>query len=180
MRGGSDPTVTVRSREFSLLVWTVPLTIVIHNGEEALTMPRWAAENLLTVAQQFSVHISRVPTADELYVALAMGALVPLLVALVAFLSGPRTLALYLLAGIQGIMLANAFVPHLVGTIILRRYTPGVVTAVLVIIPFSIFWFHRIRRRGFAERRPLIISFVVGALVYPLGLAVLYKASGLL
>jgi hypothetical protein len=142
-------------------------------------MPRWAAENLLAVAQQFSVHISRVPTADELYVALAMGALVPALVALGAFLRGPRTLALYLLAGIQGIMLANAVVPHLVGTIVLRRYTPGVVTAVLVVIPFSIFWFRRIVQRGFAERRPLIISIVVGALVYPLGLAVLYKASGL-
>jgi hypothetical protein len=161
-----------------MLVWAVPLTIIIHNGEEALTMQRWAAEHLLSVAQQFSVHISRVPTADELYGALAMGTLVPLLIALVAFLNGPRTLALYLLAGIQGIMLANAFVPHLIGTIILRRYTPGVVTAVLVIIPFSIFWFRRILQRGFAERRPLIISIVVGALVYPLVMALLYEASG--
>jgi hypothetical protein len=178
MRGETDPTATARSREFSMLVWAVPLTIILHNGEEALTMPRWVVENLFAVAQQFSVHIPRVPTADDLYVALTMGTLVPLLIALIAYLSGPRTLPLYLLAGIQGIMLANAFVPHLIGSIILRRYTPGVITAVTVIIPFSIFWFRRIVQRGFAQRRPLIVSIVVGALVYPLVMAVLYKASG--
>jgi len=168
-----------RSREFSRLVWAVPLVISIHNGEEALTMPRWAAEHLMGVAQLFSIHISRVPTADELYAALAMGTLMPLLVALAAFLSGPRTLPLYLLAGIQGIMLTNAFVPHLVGTMMLGQYTPGVITAVLVVIPFSVFWFRRIVKRGFAERRLVIVSVGFGALVYPLGLAVLYVASGL-
>jgi hypothetical protein len=179
MTGESDRRAA-QSREFSLLVWAVPLAIAIHNTEEALTMPGWAAEHLPAVAQLFSVHISRVPTADEFYGALAMGTLVPALIAFIAFLSGPRTLPLYLLAGIQGIMLTNAFVPHLIGTIILRRYTPGVVTAVLVIIPFSVFWFRRVLQRGFADRRPLIISIVVGAFVYPLILAILYKASGVL
>ena len=169
-----------RSREFARLVWAVPLVILLHNTEEALTMPRWAAEHLPAVLQAFSIHLSRVPTADELYAALAMGTFMPILIALLAYWNGPRTLALYLLSGIQGIMLANAFVPHLVGTIILRRYTPGVVTAVLVVIPFSILWFRRILERGFAERRPLMISIVVGAVVYPLAMMVLYKASGLL
>jgi hypothetical protein len=179
MQGEKDSTAAARDREFSILVWAVPLAVMIHNGEEALTMPRWAAENLVAVAHLFQVQIARVPTADEMYAALAMGTVVPLLIALVAHLSGPRTLGLYLLSSIQGIMLANAFVPHLVGTIILRRYTPGVITAVLVIIPFSILWFRCILKRGFADRGPLIIAILAGVLVYPLALAALYKAGGL-
>lgn len=142
-------------------------------------MPGWVAQNLPAVAQQFDIRISHVPTADQLYTGLFIGALVPLLVAVIAFLSGPRSPAVYLLAGIQGTMLANAFFPHLTGTILLRRYTPGVVTAVLVIIPFSLFWFRRIAKRGFADRGPLIIALIVGVLVYPLAMAVLYEAMGL-
>jgi hypothetical protein len=168
-----------RDREFSKLVWAVPLTIIIHNTEEALTMPRWIMEYLPAVALRFYIRISRVPTAEELRTALAITALVSLLVAFIAFLSGPRSLALYLLAGIQGTMLANAFFPHLIGSIVLRGYTPGVITAVVVIIPFSLFWFRRILQRGFAERRPLIIALIVGVLAYPLVMAALYEVSDL-
>jgi hypothetical protein len=54
-----------------------------------------------------------------------------------------------------------------------------VITAVLVIIPFSILWFRRILKRAFADRGPLIIAILAGVLVYPLALAALYKAGGL-
>jgi hypothetical protein len=48
----------------------------------------------------------------------------------------------------QAILFFNAFVPHLVATIRFRLYSPGVVTAVLITIPFSIYLF----QRAFAEQ----------------------------
>ena len=52
-----------------------------------------------------------------------------------------------LVLGIQAIMLFNAFVPHIATSIRFRMYSPGVVTAVLIMLPFSYYLF----RRAFAE-----------------------------
>lgn len=48
-----------------------------------------------------------------------------------------------LILGIQGILLFNAFVPHILSTIAFRMYSPGVMTAVLLTLPFSYYLFHR-------------------------------------
>lgn len=45
--------------------------------------------------------------------------------------------------GIQAILLFNAFVPHLAATIRFRMYSPGVITAILLTLPFSYYLFQR-------------------------------------
>jgi hypothetical protein len=45
--------------------------------------------------------------------------------------------------GIQAILLFNAFVPHLATTIRFRMYSPGVITATLLTLPFSFYLFRR-------------------------------------
>jgi len=45
--------------------------------------------------------------------------------------------------GIQAILLFNAFVPHIAATIRFRMYSPGVVTAILITLPFSFYLFRR-------------------------------------
>ena len=48
-----------------------------------------------------------------------------------------------LVLGIQMTLAFNAFVPHLFTTIRFRLYSPGVVSALLIILPFSFYLFHR-------------------------------------
>jgi len=48
-----------------------------------------------------------------------------------------------LVLGIQAILLFNAFIPHIAATVRFRMYSPGVVTAVLVTLPFSFHLFSR-------------------------------------
>lgn len=45
--------------------------------------------------------------------------------------------------GIQAILLFNVFVPHLAATIRFRMYSPGVITAMLITLPFSYYLFQR-------------------------------------
>ena len=47
----------------------------------------------------------------------------------------------------QAILLFNAFVPHIATTIRFRIYSPGVISAVLLMLPFSFYLF----RRAFEE-----------------------------
>src|SRR5512144_1865403 len=44
---------------------------------------------------------------------------------------------------IQAILLFNAFIPHIASTIRFRMYSPGVVTAILITLPFSLYLFRR-------------------------------------
>jgi hypothetical protein len=170
--------VPARKAEFRRLVWAVPLFIVIHNSEEALTMPRWLHDRMPAVAQQYGLPLAHIPSPGELYLALAMGTAVPFLITFFAARGGPRGFGLYLLAGIQSVMLTNAIVPHLIATILLREYTPGVVTAVFAVVPFSIFWFRRILKCDLVAVRPLIFSIVVGALAYGPIMMAIYVVSG--
>ena len=48
-----------------------------------------------------------------------------------------------LVLGIQAILLFNAFIPHIISTIAFRLYSPGVITAVILTLPFSYYLFHR-------------------------------------
>ena len=52
-----------------------------------------------------------------------------------------------LVLGIQAILLFNAFIPHIGSTIRFRMYSPGVITAIVITLPFSFYLF----RRAFAE-----------------------------
>ena len=53
----------------------------------------------------------------------------------------------WVVLGIQAVMLFNAFIPHIATTIRFRMYSPGVITAILIMLPFSFYLF----RRAFAE-----------------------------
>ena len=48
-----------------------------------------------------------------------------------------------LVLGIQAILLFNAFIPHIASIVRFRMYSPGVVTAVLLTLPFSFYLFSR-------------------------------------
>lgn len=48
-----------------------------------------------------------------------------------------------LVLGIQAILLFNAFIPHIGSTIRFRTYSPGVITAIVITLPFSFYLFRR-------------------------------------
>lgn len=54
--------------------------------------------------------------------------------------------ALHFNAGLVVAMLLNAFFPHILGAIYLKAYVPGLITAIVLILPFAFYFFkHEIR-----------------------------------
>jgi hypothetical protein len=39
--------------------------------------------------------------------------------------------------GFLGVMIVNAFIPHLAATILLRRYAPGLITGLALLVPIN-------------------------------------------
>jgi hypothetical protein len=123
------------SLPFDRLLWLVPIFLALHNLEEAPAMENWSKRLPLKVhphvtTRQFSIAVTILTFAGFLITYLEINYL-------------HRSTGYLLILGIQGILLFNAFVPHIAATIGFRMYSPGVITAVLLTLPFSYYLFHR-------------------------------------
>ena len=124
---------------FDRLLWLVPIFLTIHNLEEAPFMEGWYKRLPMKIpvtitTRQFAVAVTIITIAG--FILTYFG------VEYVANQTG------YLLVlGMQAILAFNAFVPHIASTIRFRMYSPGVITATLIMLPFSFYLF----RRAFEE-----------------------------
>ena len=149
--------------------WLLPLAFVIHDGEEILTMPRWIAEHrpLLERIAHTGAPARRVvdnlpTTTAQVAVAVAVE-LAVLLLATVLFSRGPRPgPALYFYAAALGVFTAHSLT-HLGQTLLLGAYTPGVVTAVLIVPAAGVYLYKRLFEAGLLSRRSAWLSGFAGA-----------------
>ena len=75
--------------------------------------------------------------------------------------SGTNRAALTFL--IQAMVLVNALIPHIAASLVLRAYTPGVLTAVVVNVPFSLWLFWNADRNRFLSRKQIVFVLISGA-----------------
>lgn len=137
----------------------VPL-LVLHNLEEGLTIGRFLGANAAALQAKFTVAL---PTPHQFFVALAVVTALPLAALLVWRLRNGRFPLLEVLLALQAVMLLNV-AAHVAQALLTRGYVPGLATAVLLNLPFSLYLFHR----AFWERwvsRKLLATLVPIALV---------------
>jgi hypothetical protein len=111
---------------FQTLAWAFPLVVTLHNAEEALWLPGWSER-----AGLWKTPVS----AGVFRLAAMILTLLAFVVTVLSVASGRQTVWTYLTFGYMVAMLANVLIPHVAGAIALRRYTPGVVTAVALNLP---------------------------------------------
>ncbi len=120
---------------FARLLWLVPIFFTLHNMEEAPFMESWSKRLPLKIhptvsTRQFLIAVTFLTLAG--FLATYFG---------VEYV-GDRT-GYWIVLAIQAILLFNAFIPHIASTIRFRMYSPGVITATLITLPFSFYLFHR-------------------------------------
>lgn len=104
------------------------MAVLAHNLEEAIWLPAWS--------QRHSRWHQAVSAGEFRF---GVGLLSALLigVAILAFATGPGSVAAYIFFGYVFAMAANAIVPHLLATLLLRTYMPGTATGVLFNLPLA-------------------------------------------
>jgi Protein of unknown function with HXXEE motif len=149
------------------VLWLLPLIFIIHDGEELLTMPGWIAnhrqelERLAAMSDIAAEMIRSLPTNTS-QVAIAIGFILLLFVLVTAgaSLSGRRGFWLYAYAGLLGVLFLHVFT-HIAQAILVGGYAPGVIGAVVAIIPGALYLYKRL----FAARLLTLKSAVVSALI---------------
>jgi hypothetical protein len=123
------------SLPFDRLLWLVPVFFALHNMEEAPLMERWSQR--LPFKTPFTI------TTRQFVIAVTFLTLAAFILTYLEVEHLANRTGYLIVLGMQAILLFNAFIPHIAATIRLRTYSPGVITGVLMTLPFSFYLFRR-------------------------------------
>jgi hypothetical protein len=112
--------------DFETLQWLFPLAITIHNLEEAVWLPGWSK-----YAGKFHHPVGKV----EFRFAVVILTILAWIITYLSSTGGRESIGVYLLCAYCLAMLINIFIPHVAASIVLRRYAPGLVTALMLNLP---------------------------------------------
>lgn len=111
------------------------LGFTLHNIEEAVWLPKWSHH-----ARKYHEPVE----TNAFVFAVIVVTIVGYLLTAIDFLYGsPGNFFNYLYLGFVGMMGINVLFPHLIATIALKKYAPGLITGLLLNLPFSfyiIYW----------------------------------------
>lgn len=106
--------------------WLFPVAFTIHNIEEALWLPAFSKS-----AGKFHKPVN----SFEFVFALVVITLLSIVITIMFYIDGKRSLARYLFFAFNFGMLINVFYPHLIATVVIKKYCPGLITRILFLIP---------------------------------------------
>jgi hypothetical protein len=136
------------------VLWLVPLLLAIHNAEEALLFPRYLPLVLSRLPEGWRALAGAV-TLGQVGIALALVTLVPLLLAIWAFRHPDSELPVWLLLLVQATVLLNVLWHVAAAVVVFGGYAPGLLTALLINLPFSIYLLRRAARERWVGRGAL-------------------------
>jgi hypothetical protein len=169
-----------------LALWLMPATFIVHDSEEILTMPSWIArhEPTLQAIRRLAPFGSRIVanlprTTGAVAAAVAVELIVIVIVTAWLARHPRRGLPLDIYSAILGLFVGHS-VTHAGLAILVRGYTPGVVTAVVLIPPMGVYLYGRLLDSNLVTWRSAIATAAVGMLAFvPAVLAAQYAGRNL-
>ena len=140
------------SRPFHRLLLAAPLIFVAHVAEEAPGFVTWV-----------NAHIGRDITQSIFWAGNLAGLVITLAVVLFEWVNRSKVSATVALAWLGFVMVGNT-VLHASGTLLYRAYAPGVITALLLYVPFSAWVIANAVRTRRLSARAATFAVVLGAL----------------
>ena len=120
---------------FDTLLWLVPFLFMLHNMEEAPLMEEWS--------RQLPLKIRLIESRRQVVIAVTLLTLISFLLTYLGLKVMTKHAGQMLIFSMQMTMGLNVFFPHLLLAVRFRRYNPGLVTALFLTLPFSIYLFQR-------------------------------------
>ena len=127
----------------------IAVTLALHDGEEYLAFPRFL-QSLSGQGSGWLPAPALQHSSANLQIALILAAVLPSIFIIWAIVR-PRHWLLLAALLVEAVLLVNAF-SHMLAAALLGRYVPGLITAVLVNLPFGLYVFRRAVREGWIRR----------------------------
>lgn len=141
------------------LIWSFPLAFLLHDLEEIATMETFVHATRESTPS-FLRDLSEIKTPQVvLGVALEF-----VLITFSSLLASRAARNMHLFTLVLAGFYIHAF-GHLASAIVLRRYTPGVITSLLVVLPFSRYVYRRLSQAGIISKSDWKQSKITGSLI---------------
>ncbi len=118
---------------FDRLLWFVPFFFMLHNMEEAPFMENWS--------KRLPLKLHPIVSTKQFVIAVTFLTVGGFILTFFGVEIWPHPVGYSLILGLQMVLTFNAFVPHILSTICFRLYSPGIVTALLMTLPFRFIYF---------------------------------------
>ncbi|WP_428910840.1 HXXEE domain-containing protein [Niallia sp. Krafla_26] len=133
------------------------LAITLHNVEEALWLPQWS---------QIGAALQKPVAQNEFHFAVLIITALAYFISFLYLIFPKISILKWGFIGYLGSMIMNAFFPHLMATIIMKTYAPGLGTALLLNVPINSIILYRFYKSNVVTLKEISIStIVVGALL---------------
>ena len=106
------------------------LGFTLHNLEEAIWLPEWSK-----YAEKYHKPVERNEFIFAVIVITTLGYIITLLDIVYGY---PGSTINYIFLGFTGMMGLNSIFPHLIATIVLKKYAPGLLTGIFLNLPISL------------------------------------------
>jgi hypothetical protein len=120
---------------------------MLHNSEEAYTMCRYPVE--------YPFQSLQLPDCRQFLVAVSLLSAVAIVAYIIAIRSAKPWIFYFISTGFASALLLNVLVPHLLVAIYTFNYTPGLISAILLNLPLSI-WLLIENRVHYSNRKQFI------------------------
>jgi len=151
---------------FSTLLKILLLLVVLHNIEEALTMPDWISQHSQKIVQQLNIHIQLNFSPLQFYFSLVFATIIPILVVVFCSNFVKKSKKIHIIILTQSILFLNSIIPHLLAVIMLFGYFPGAITSIVLTIPFSIYFFYKAIEEELVDKSYLAYLFLFSTPLY--------------
>jgi hypothetical protein len=158
------------------VLWLLPIVFMFHDFEEILTVEKWLAGRGEYVLGKMPPFLKRL-FADSFRMNTLLFArdVLWIYTFIVAAAAAAAFFQFYMpFLVILAIFFLHVFT-HAAQAIVLRMYTPGVATAWLLVLPYSLYAYYRLLGSGTIGRDDIVLSLVLMTLLLPVGLWLLVR-----
>ena len=168
------------------VLWLLPLIFIIHDGEELLTMPGWIADHqqeldrLAGMSEVAAEMVRSLPkTTSQVAIAVGVILLFFVVVTVGASISLKRGFWLYAYASLLGVLFLHVFT-HIGQAILVGGYAPGVIGAVVAIIPGALYIYKRLFEARLLTLKSAAITALIGFALFVPGAMLAHQIGRLL
>ncbi|GIN87122.1 hypothetical protein J6TS2_35080 [Heyndrickxia sporothermodurans] len=153
-------------QQYEYLMIFFCLAITLHNLEEALWLPAWS--------QQPSRFQKKVAANEFHFAVIVITGLAYL--ATFSYLYFPMSNVVeWIFIGFVGSMIVNAIFPHLIATIVMKKYAPGLLTGIILNIPINSLILYKLYVIDLISLKEIIFSTIIVGFILIAIIPILFK-----
>lgn len=165
-----------------LLIWLFPIIFGIHDFEEIILIEKWVSKNKKDLMKILPIRASSffeknfAQKTNQFSLVVFVEFLLISLSTILVFLNGFNGGYKWLYLGLYSVFFLHSFT-HIGQTILFKRYTPGVITSILLNIPYGIWFYSVLLENNTLVIRDIWMSILIGILLFALFFPALMKAA---